>query len=208
MDLELIARFFENDRFARENGIRLVELRTGYARAEMPVGPRHHNAVGILQGGALFTLADLAFAAASNSHGVVAVACQADLTWFKAVSAGKLTATAEEISRSRRLETALVLQGHRRAIIVDAADMGCAPGEWARFTRDQVALEPAEMGLRSTLHSAGLAEALALGEALGILPKEIVMYGVQPEAIDWSPGLSAAVQAAVPAICAAILAEI
>ena len=108
MDLELIARFFENDRFARENGIRVVELRTGYARAEMSVGPRHHNAVGILQGGALFTLADLAFAAASNSHGVVAVACQADLTWFKAVESGKLTATAEEISRTRKLSTCVI----------------------------------------------------------------------------------------------------
>ncbi len=106
------------------------------------------------------------------------------------------------------LETALVLKGHRRAIIVDAADMGCAPGEWARFTRDQVILEPAEIGLHSTLHSAGLSEALALGEALGILPEEIVMYGVQPKSIDWSPGLSAPVQAAVPAVCAAILDEI
>jgi acyl-CoA thioesterase len=108
MEMELIARFFENDRYAKENGIRIVEIRPGYARTEMTVEPRHLNAVGILQGGALFTLADLAFAAASNSHGVVAVACQADVTWFRAVESGKLTATAEEIARTRKLSTCVV----------------------------------------------------------------------------------------------------
>jgi acyl-CoA thioesterase len=108
MEMELIARFFENDRYAKENGVRVVEIRPGFARTEMTVEPHHLNAVGILQGGALFTLADLAFAAASNSHGVVAVACQADVTWFKAVESGKLTAAAEEISRTRRLSTCVV----------------------------------------------------------------------------------------------------
>jgi len=103
-----IAAFFERDRFARENGIRVVEVRPGFARTEMTVESRHLNSIGILQGGALFTLADLAFAVASNSHGVVAVACQADVTWFKAVQSGTLTAAAEEISRTRRLSTCLV----------------------------------------------------------------------------------------------------
>ena len=108
METQLIARVFERDRFAKENGIRVVEVRPGFARTEMTVERRHLNSIGILQGGALFTLADLAFAVASNSHGVVAVACQADVSWFKAVSSGKLTATAEEISRTRRLSTCVV----------------------------------------------------------------------------------------------------
>jgi hydrogenase maturation protease len=106
------------------------------------------------------------------------------------------------------LETVLLLQGHRRAIIVDAADLGRAPGEWVRFTPDQVRLQAGGAGLSGTLHSAGLAEALALGEALGVLPGEIVIYGVQPEEIGWSPGLSAPVSAAVPAVCAAILEDV
>ena len=105
---ELIAKIFERDQFAKENGIRVAEVRPGFARTEMTVGARHLNSIGILQGGALFTLADLAFALASNSHGVVAVGCQADITWFKAVSSGKLSAMAEEISRTRRLSTCVV----------------------------------------------------------------------------------------------------
>ncbi len=108
MEPELVAVFIAKDAFARETGARLVEIQPGFARCEMTVEPRHLNALGILQGGALFTLADVAFAAASNSHGTVAVACQADITWFKPVGLGKLSATAEEISRTRRLSTCLI----------------------------------------------------------------------------------------------------
>ncbi len=107
-DSKRIAEFFERDCFARENGIRVVEVRLGFARTEMTVESRHLNSVGILQGGALFTLADLAFAVASNSHGVVAVACQADVTFFKAVRSGKLTAAAEEIARTHKLSTCVI----------------------------------------------------------------------------------------------------
>jgi acyl-CoA thioesterase len=108
MEPELIAKVFERDQFARANGMRVAQVRPGFAQTEMTVEPRHLNSVGVLQGGALFTLADLAFAVASNSHGVVALACQADMTWFKAVTSGKLTATAEEIARTRKLSTCVV----------------------------------------------------------------------------------------------------
>jgi hydrogenase maturation protease len=65
-----------------------------------------------------------------------------------------------------------------------------------------------DISLGGTLHYAGLAEALALGEALGVLPKEIVVYGIQPAEIGWSPGLSESVAAAIPAVCEAILSEL
>jgi len=108
LEPELIAKVFERDQFARANGMRVAQVRPGFAQTEMTVESRHLNSVGVLQGGALFTLADLAFAVASNSHGVVALACQADMTWFKAVTSGKLTATAEEIARTRKLSTCVV----------------------------------------------------------------------------------------------------
>jgi acyl-CoA thioesterase len=117
MDSERIKRLIERDRFARENGMRIVEIRPGFARTEMTVEARHLNG-GILQGGALFTLADLAFAGASNSHGVVAVSLQADVTWFKAVDGGKLTAVAEEVSRSSKLSTCVVRISNEREELV------------------------------------------------------------------------------------------
>jgi hydrogenase maturation protease len=101
------------------------------------------------------------------------------------------------------LETVLLLQGRARAIILDAADIGSSPGAWRRWHWRDAALEPGS--LEGTLHGAGLAEALALGEVLGILPENIVIYGVQPGDVGWSPGLSGPVQDAIPAICQDIL---
>ena len=89
------------------------------------------NSIGSLQGRALSTLADLAFAVASNSHGVVAAVCQADVTWFKAVSDGILTATAEEIARTPRLSTCLVRvtdeEGETVALIKGVANIKGTP---------------------------------------------------------------------------------
>ncbi|MBN2469505.1 MAG: hydrogenase maturation protease [Anaerolineae bacterium] len=106
------------------------------------------------------------------------------------------------------LETILLFEGYARVIIVDAAEMNQQPGQWRRFTTQEASLTANDLHARVTVHYAGLAEALALGEALDILPDEIVIYGVQPERIDWSGTLSDPVQAAVPAVCAAILDEL
>jgi hydrogenase maturation protease len=105
------------------------------------------------------------------------------------------------------LETALLLQGHRRAIIIDAAEMGREPGAWSRLSAEQA---PASAGRLQggTLHRAGLPEALALAEALALLPEHLSIYGIQPAEIGWSPGLSEPVRRAVPAVCDAILGEL
>ncbi len=101
------------------------------------------------------------------------------------------------------LDIALLLQGYRRAILIDAADMGLEPGDWRRLGD-----VPAQMASGHTLHSAGLVEALALGQALGILPEQVTIYGIQPKHIDWTQGLSEPVRQAVPAVCQAILEDI
>lgn len=99
------------------------------------------------------------------------------------------------------LETLLLWQGYERVIIVDAADMDCAFGEWRCFTSDEVRLQSRDLHLRGTLHYAGLAEALNLGEALNMLPPEIIIYGIQPRTIEWEIGLSPELTAVIPAIC-------
>jgi hydrogenase maturation protease len=104
------------------------------------------------------------------------------------------------------LELVLTLADCRRAVIVDAADLGRAPGEWMRFAPDRVRLKEGEASL--SLHAAGLAEALALGTALGALPEEVIIFGVQPMRVDWSPELSAEAQVAVPVVGRAVLREI
>ncbi len=106
------------------------------------------------------------------------------------------------------LESALLLEGYKRAIILDAAEIGCEPGAWRRLRFGQIMLQECDMHTIPSLHYAGLAEALTLGDALGILPSEILIYGVQPQKIGWSPGLSEPVRHAIPAICADILEEL
>ena len=66
--------FVENDLFAQHVGIELIEVAPGTAKARLKVCRHHLNGVGLTQGGVVFTLADLAFAAASNAYGFVAVA--------------------------------------------------------------------------------------------------------------------------------------
>jgi acyl-CoA thioesterase len=105
---EKLEKILLNDRFALLNDIHLVSIAKGEAVAEMVVSEKHLNGVDIIQGGALFTLADFAFAAASNSYGRIAVAANASMQFFKGVSAGKLTATAKEYSLGRTLATYVV----------------------------------------------------------------------------------------------------
>jgi acyl-CoA thioesterase len=91
------------DRFAASCGVRLVALEEGYARATLRLRPEHLNGVGVAQGGAIFTLADLAFAAACNSHGTVAVALDVSVTYVRGATRGLLTAEAREVFLSRKV---------------------------------------------------------------------------------------------------------
>ncbi len=92
------ARFFSADAFAREMGVDLVMVAPGRARVTMEVQDRHLNSHGTVHGGALFTLADAAFALASNSHGIPAAAINAHISYMKAALRGTLTADAEEFA--------------------------------------------------------------------------------------------------------------
>ena len=106
------------------------------------------------------------------------------------------------------LETMLIWQGYQRVIIVDATDMGLAPGRWKRFLFDEAIFKVDRAAMGGSLHSAGLAEAISLAEALDMLPPELIFYGIQPQKIDWSIGLSNEVQSAVTEVCASILHEL
>jgi len=103
-----IERFIERDHFAKHLGIEVIEASEGRARARMEVGEHLLNSAGTLHGGALFSLADAAFSAASNSHGTLAMAISASISYFRAVTSGTLSASAEEISLNPRLATYLI----------------------------------------------------------------------------------------------------
>jgi len=102
--MKSIKRFFsERDQFAKHNGIELVSVAPGRAQVKMVLEPHHLNGVNLAHGGAIFTLADFAFAVASNSHGTLAVAINVSITFMKAVSTGTLWADAREVSLNPKL---------------------------------------------------------------------------------------------------------
>jgi acyl-CoA thioesterase len=107
-DLDAIRHCFENDRFAASSGMRLLELRPGFAKTSLQVEERHLNNIGTVQGGVIFTLADFAFGAAAKTGGKVAVAISAHLSFLTAVLSGTLYAEATEVSRSRHLSACVV----------------------------------------------------------------------------------------------------
>ncbi len=84
-------------------GIVLEQVRPGYARAVMTVGPQLLNAVGTAHGGATMALLDVVHAAVSNSHGTVAVAQDVHTEFLAPGRPGdRLVAEGTEIHRSRR----------------------------------------------------------------------------------------------------------
>jgi len=101
--MEYAKQFLNDDKFALHAGIELLEVKSGTAKVRMEVKPFHINGVGLVHGGALFTLADFAFAAAANSHEEVAVAINASISYLKGIKTGTLYAEAEEISNSRKI---------------------------------------------------------------------------------------------------------
>jgi acyl-CoA thioesterase len=104
--MENIKKALAQDHFALETvGMELVEMAPGQAKVKMEVCSKHLNGLGTVQGGAIFTLADLALAAASNSHGTVAVLVNASVSYFKAISQGVLYAEAREESLKNKLAT-------------------------------------------------------------------------------------------------------
>ena len=89
--LDQIRACFSGDRFATEAaGIHILEAEPGRALCEMPLRPIHLNAAGKPMGGAIFTLADFAFAVASNHTHHTTVAQQVSINFLSGTRGTRL----------------------------------------------------------------------------------------------------------------------
>jgi acyl-CoA thioesterase len=87
-------------------GLEVKYLEPGRAVLQTQVQPQHLNIHGSCHGGFLYSLADAAFALASNAHGTPAVALTTNMQYFKAVSVDEnLEAEAREENLGRRTAT-------------------------------------------------------------------------------------------------------
>lgn len=118
MDTATAKQYFSSDQFAALVGVEIEETGIGYCRARLVIGPQHLNAAGVVQGGAIFTLADLAFAVASNSHGQLALAVNASISFIEGRSSGILYAEATEVGEPKRMGVydVLVTDENQKAI--------------------------------------------------------------------------------------------
>lgn len=93
MKIDELQEFFKNDRFATGAGCKIIKAEADMVVCEMPVSKELLNAQGAVMGGAIFTLADYAFAVASNLKGVPSVAIEANIRFYSATKGTKLIAT-------------------------------------------------------------------------------------------------------------------
>ncbi|MBO5680993.1 MAG: PaaI family thioesterase [Lentisphaeria bacterium] len=90
------------DHFCKENGMQILSISEGCAEAEMIVTEHHLNGMRSVQGGALFTLADFACAAAINSFGMAAVSMSASVSFIRpGINMKRMTAVAKLVNKGK-----------------------------------------------------------------------------------------------------------
>ncbi|GBU26548.1 phenylacetic acid degradation protein [Treponema sp. R8-4-B8] len=109
IDLEQIRNYFKNDRFATENGIVIDKVEEDCVVCGMELREGHKNAGGSVQGGAIFTLADLAFAVHCNldmlcgEETKLTVGQSCSISFLKSTKGNRLTAISTCLSKGRSI---------------------------------------------------------------------------------------------------------
>lgn len=97
---------YARDEASRSLGIKIVQVKAGYAELSMHIEARMLNGAKVCHGGFIFTLADTAMAFASNSRNDNMLAINASVEFIAAGRPGEtLTAIARELHRSGRTAT-------------------------------------------------------------------------------------------------------
>ena len=99
-----------------------------------------------------------------------------------------------------------VMAGYGRVIIVDAIDADEAPGTILRFTPQEVACEGQAPPI--SLHQTEVLKVLELASYVGQPIPPVVVYGMQPQVMEWGTELSAPLRARLCALVEAILEEL
>jgi acyl-CoA thioesterase len=92
------------DHFRELLGIKVLEIKDGYAKMSLKIRKEHINIAGFTHGGVLFSLADCAFAEAVNFGDKKAVAVQVSINYLRPTSEGDvLIAEATTVSDGKTL---------------------------------------------------------------------------------------------------------
>jgi acyl-CoA thioesterase len=128
------------DRLMYLLGAEVLEVSPGYAKVAITVEDKHLNAAEVCHGGVLFSLSDLAFALASNSHGYLALALEVSMSFLRVARLGeRVAAKAREEYLGRRtgfyIITVTNQEGKKIALVKGASfrfESPSPPGERIR----------------------------------------------------------------------------
>ena len=104
--LEQLREYFSNDRYATETtGIEILEAEDGYAKVGLEVREGHMNAGNRVMGAVYYTMADFAFAVASNPDAgdePITFTLSSQINFLTAAKGKYLTAEARAVRKGRR----------------------------------------------------------------------------------------------------------
>ena len=91
------------------------------------------------------------------------------------------------------------------AVLIDAMSSGAEPGTIRRF--DAGAQSPPAQMFRHSTHAIGIAQAIELGRALGKLPRQLIVYGIEGQNFEAGTQLSPAVESSIAIVTHRVLEE-
>jgi hydrogenase maturation protease len=103
------------------------------------------------------------------------------------------------------LDLMAYLEAADRLLVIDAVDIGAEPGTLAHLEGTEV---PAFLSVKLSPHQMGLSDLLAAARLRDVYPEEVILWGVQPAAIDVGLDLSPVVAAQVDVLVEKALAEL
>lgn len=98
------------------------------------------------------------------------------------------------------------IRGRDKVVFVDCALMGAPPGTIRRFTPDEVTTQKTQQ--RVSLHECDLLHTIALARRLGTCSGEVVIFGIEPRAVELGEGLSSELAESLDAYAKAVRAEV
>jgi len=97
------------------------------------------------------------------------------------------------------------LEGVERLLVVDAVETGGKPGTMVRLTGDDI---PLALETKVSPHQMGLKDLLTVASLQGHVPREMVLWGVQPASIELEMALTPAVAKTLPLLEEEVLREL
>lgn len=98
-----------------------------------------------------------------------------------------------------------ILADRDKVIVIDAVDTDCRPGTVLRFGIDHLMQNDQPC---ISMHEVGIAETVMMTEQLGCAPKEVIVFGIQPQKIECGLELSTALKPVVQEVVKLILNEL